>query len=177
MATPEVATQESQPSLTPVSAAPAAGQAHGTAPLPPRWFIRLAWVLHRALYAVSRGRLGLRDPRGKSSGMLRLHTVGRKTGAERLAILAYLEDGPNLVTLAMNGWGDPEPAWWLNLQDHPDAIIDLAGERRAVHGRAANTDERPRLWARWAFHDKALDAYAARRSRETKVVILEPRPG
>ena len=177
MATRDVAPHDSQPSHAPVSTAPPAGPAHGRAPLPPRWFIRLAWVLHRALYAVSGGRLGLRDPRGKSYGMLRLHTVGRKTGTERLAILAYFEDGPDLVTLAMNGWGDPEPGWWLNLQDHPDAIIDLAGERRAVHGRAATADERPRLWARWAFHDKALDAYAARRSRETKVVILEPRRG
>ena len=32
-----------------------------------------------------------------------------------------------------------------------------------------------RLWARWAEYDKGLDAYAARRSRETAVVILEPR--
>jgi hypothetical protein len=29
---------------------------------------------------------------------------------ERQAILGYFEDGPDLVTMAMNGWGDPEPA-------------------------------------------------------------------
>ena len=32
--------------------------------------------------------------------------VGRKTGKERVAILGYFEDGPNVVTLAMNGWGE-----------------------------------------------------------------------
>lgn len=47
--------------------------------------------------------------------------------------------------------------------------------RRAVHARAAGPDERPRLWARWAEYDEGLDAYAARRSRETAVVILSPR--
>lgn len=26
-------------------------------------------------------------------------------------IVGYDEDGPNLVTLAMNGWGASEPAW------------------------------------------------------------------
>ena len=31
-------------------------------------------------------------------------------------MLGYVEDGPNLVTLAMNGWDPAEPAWWLNLQ-------------------------------------------------------------
>jgi len=41
--------------------------------------------------------------------MLRLRTTGRRTGEERRAILAYLEDGSNLVLVAMNGWVDPEP--------------------------------------------------------------------
>jgi hypothetical protein len=78
--------------------------------------------------------------------------------------------------MAMNGWADAEPAWWLNLQANPDATVDLPGGSRAVHARAANPDERPRLWARWAVLDKDLDAFAARRSRETAVVILSPRP-
>ena len=95
-----------------------------------------------------------------------------------MAILGYFEDGPDLVTMAMNGWADPEPAWWLNLQAQPDVTVDLPGGSRAVHGRAANKDERPRLWARWAAfnQDEDLDAFAARRSRETAVVILSPRP-
>jgi len=144
--------------------------------LPPRWFVRTAWVAHRALYRVTGGGFGLRRPTADQWGMMRLRTVGRRSGTERTAILGYFEDGPNLVTMAMNGWADPEPAWWLNLQAHPDTSVDLADGPRAVHARAAGPDERPRLWARWAVYDKGLDAYAARRSRETAVVILEPRP-
>ena len=148
-----------------------------TAPrLPPRWFVRIFWAGHRALYAVTGGRLGLRRPAADTWGMMRLRTVGRRSGAERTAILGYFEDGPNLVTMAMNGWADAEPAWWLNLQAHPDTTVDLADGSRAVHGRAADPGERPGLWARWAVYDKGLDGYSARRSRETAVVILEPRP-
>ena len=124
-----------------------------------------------------RGRLGLRSANAKQWGMMRLHTVGRRTGEERVAILGYFEDGPDLVTMAMNGWADPEPAWWLNLQAQPDVTVDLPGGSRAVHAHAADDDERPRLWARQAAYDRDLDAYAARRSRETAVVILSPRPG
>ena len=109
-------------------------------------------------------------------GMLRLRTVGRRTGEERKAILGYFEDGPDLVTMAMNGWGDAEPAWWLNLLAQPDAVVDLPGGSRAVRGRAASPDERPRLWARWGAFNKDLEAEAALRSRETAVVILSPRP-
>jgi deazaflavin-dependent oxidoreductase (nitroreductase family) len=144
--------------------------------LPPRWFIRLFWVAQRAVYSVTGGRLGLRTATAERWGMMRLQTIGRRTGEQRTAILGFVEDGPDLVTMAMNGWGDPEPGWWLNLQAHPDAFVDLPGGRRAVHGRAADGDERRRLWAMLAGYDKDLDGYAARRSRETSVVILSPRP-
>ena len=146
------------------------------APLPPRWVVRLAWAAHRAIYAITGGRRGLKRATDDQWGMMRVHTIGRRTGAERAVILGYFEDGPNLVTMAMNGWADPEPAWWLNLQTHPDVTVDLPGGSRAVHARAANHDERPRLWAMQATYDKDLDAYAARRSGETAVVILSPRP-
>jgi deazaflavin-dependent oxidoreductase (nitroreductase family) len=144
--------------------------------LPPRWFIRLFWAVQRAVYSFTRGRFGLRSATADRWGMLRLRTIGRRSGEERTAILGYFEDGPDLVTMAMNGWADPEPAWWLNLQARPDVTVDLpGGESRAVHGRAATKDERPRLWAIQASYDKDLDGYAARRSRETAVVILSPR--
>lgn len=143
--------------------------------LPPRWFIRFFWVMHRAIYSVTRGRFGLRNAKPDSWGMLRLRTIGRRTGEERTAILGYLEDGPDLVTLAMNGWADPEPAWWLNLQAQGHATVDLHGGSRPVTGRLANDEERVRLWARWVGLDDGTDEYATLRSRETAVVILEPR--
>jgi deazaflavin-dependent oxidoreductase (nitroreductase family) len=144
--------------------------------LPPRWFMHLFWHVHRGLYRLTAGRLGLWRPKPNGWGTLRLTTIGRRTGRERNVMVGYFEDGPNLVTMAMNGWGEGEPAWWLNLQAHPDVGVDLAGGPRDVTGRAAHDEERERLWARWREIDKNLDACAARRSTETAVVILEPRP-
>jgi len=143
--------------------------------LPPRWFIRLAWYTHRAIYRVTRGRLGLWKPKPDGWGTARLTTIGRRSGQERSVMIGYFEDGPNLVTMAMNGWGEGEPAWWLNLQADPDVRIELHDGPRMVTGRAAEGAERRRLWARWAEIDDNLDGYAARRSTETAVVILEPR--
>ena len=114
------------------------------AKVPPRWFERLAWRTHRGIYRVTRGRLGLWRPKPGGWGALHLTTVGRRTGQDRSVILGYLEDGPNVVTLAMNGWWPGEPLWWLNLQAHPEA-------RRT-----------------------ALDACAALRPAETAVVVLAP---
>jgi len=108
--------------------------------------------------------------------MMRLTTTGRRTGQERSVILGFFDDGQNLVTMAMNGWADAEPAWWLNLQAHPAASVDLPDGRRSISGRAAEGEERSRLWDRWREIDTNLDGYAALRSAETAVVILEPSP-
>lgn len=144
--------------------------------VPPRWFIRTAWVVHRALYRISGGRLGLSRPQPGKYGMLRLHTVGRRTGEPRVAIVAYYEDGPDLVTMAMNGWAEAHPAWWLNLQAHPDASVDLPGGTRRVRAREAHGVERERLWAGFDAYSEgpSMAEYARLRARRTPVVVLEP---
>jgi len=145
--------------------------------LPPRWFIRGAWIAHRAIHRFTGGRRGLAHPtEGGRFGLLRLMTVGRRSGVERAAIIGYVEDGPNLVTLAMNGWSNPDPAWWLNLQAKPDATVELKNGARLVRARAAVGEERERLWKLVGEYSGYgdLDAFAARRSG-TAVVVLEPR--
>jgi deazaflavin-dependent oxidoreductase (nitroreductase family) len=143
--------------------------------VPPRWVVRGAWVIHRLIYRLTPGRFGLWAPKPGKWGTMRLHTTGRRSGQRRVAILGYYEDGPNIVTMAMNGWAAPEPAWWLNLQASPDATIDLPDRTLAVRGRAAVGAERERLWKRWQEHGDEVDGYATRRPTETAVVVLEPR--
>ena len=144
--------------------------------LPPRWIVRLVWYVHRAGYRLTGGRRGLWLAKPGKWGTMRLTTIGRRTGKVRHVIVGYYEDGPNLITMAMNGWADPEPAWWLNLQAQPETTVNLKNESREVRARAAEGDERARLWARWSeFGDEHLDGYATRRSKETAVVVLEPR--
>ena len=143
--------------------------------VPPRWFVVTLWHVHRRVVRASGGRRGLWRPRPGKWGALRLTTTGRRSGQARSVIIGYFEDGDNLVSMAMNGGAAPDPAWWLNLQAHPDAVVDLpGGVRREVLGRAAVGDERERLWQRWRELDRNLDAYAARRPKETAVVVLEP---
>jgi deazaflavin-dependent oxidoreductase (nitroreductase family) len=112
--------------------------------------------------------------------MLRLRTIGRRTGQVRFAILGYIEDGSNLVIPAMNGWASPDPAWWLNLLTTPDATVELPdGSIREVTARAAVGPDRDRLWRRLVELGTAAytDANATLRSRPTAIAILEPREG
>lgn len=143
--------------------------------VPPRWFVRTAWVVHRAIYNVTRGRRGLWQPKPNKWGTMRVTTIGRKTGKERSVILGYYEDGADLVTMAMNGWAEGEPAWWLNLQAHPDAVAVLKDGPRDVVASVAVGAERKRLWARWQEMGDDVEGYSKLRSTETAVVVLSPR--
>jgi deazaflavin-dependent oxidoreductase (nitroreductase family) len=150
--------------------------ADGKARLQPRWFIVSFWHVHRLVVRMTKARWGLWSPRPGKWGALRLTTTGRRSGEPRSVVLGYFEEGDAMVSMAMNGWGAPEPAWWLNLQANPEAVVDLPrGVRREVTGRAATGEERDRLWQRWREIDANLDDFAARRPHETAVVVLEPR--
>jgi len=142
--------------------------------VPPAWFVHTAWRAHRVLYRLSGGRFLWTPSNKRGWGALRLTTIGRKTGQERSVIIGYVEDGPNHVALAMNGWDEGDPAWCLNLQANPDAVVRLAGQpARRAHARQAVGEERDRLWQLWLAVDPKLDAYASRRTTTTPVVVLE----
>ena len=68
--------------------------------------------------------------------------------------------------------GDPDVAFAAVLVDGEFGRVgdDVGGIDHAG-------DERARLWQRWSAVDRGLDGYAARRSTETPVVVLEPRDG
>lgn len=143
--------------------------------LPPSWFVHAAWRVHRALYKISGGRFLWTTSNKRGWGALHLTTVGRKSGQERTVIVGYLEDGPNLVLAAMNGWDEGHPAWWLNLKAHPDAVVRLAGDRpRHVRATQVTGDERERLWKRWVTVQPDYEQLAGRRSVETPVIVLQP---
>jgi F420H(2)-dependent quinone reductase len=146
--------------------------------VPPPWFVHTAWRVHRALYRLSGGHFLWTTSNKRGWGALRLTTIGRKSGKERSVIIGYLEDGPNFVALAMNGWEEGHPSWWLNLEAHPDAVVRLAHQHpRPVRARLSVGEESYRLWQRFVAVDPNLEAYAGRRSTETPVIVLEPRYG
>jgi deazaflavin-dependent oxidoreductase (nitroreductase family) len=103
---------------------------------PPPWFVHPAWRAHRALYRLSGGRFLWTTSNKRGWGALRLTTIGRKSGHERSVIIGYLEDGPNLISIAMNGWDEGHRSWWLNLEAHADAVVRLTGQHQRRCARA-----------------------------------------
>jgi len=139
---------------------------------PPRAVLVPFWVLHRALYRATSGRIGRRMA---GPPALLLTTVGRRSGKPRQASLYYLEDATNFVVVASNAGSDRDPDWWLNLQASPDAVAWLGPRRQRVRARRASPNELDRIWPRLIEMYPGYEAYRRRIGRELPVVVLEPR--
>jgi F420H(2)-dependent quinone reductase len=153
--------------------APARGRSGRTFVLP-RWALRTIWTLHRAGYALSGGRLGLRSATPEALGTLELRTLGRRTGDERAVMLFYLPQGEGFAVVASNAGATYAPAWWLNLQAHPDATVAVPGRTLGVRAREAGHHERTELWDRFVERLADYRRYAEQAERDIPIVILEP---
>ncbi|WP_067825266.1 nitroreductase family deazaflavin-dependent oxidoreductase [Actinomadura kijaniata] len=107
-----------------------------------------------------------------------LTTVGRRTGRLRRTGVFFGEDDGRYVLIASSFSGGPRhPSWYLNLRAHPEAQVQIKGERFLVRARTAEGEERARLWRRMTDVWPAYDTYQARSTREIPVVVLERVPG
>jgi len=77
------------------------------------------------------------------------------------------------VLVASKGGAPKHPGWYRNLRKHPDAEIQIMGDRWRVRARDAEGVERERLWELMAGIWPHYDEYATRTDREIPVVVLE----
>ncbi len=132
---------------------------------------RFATRLHSSVYRATGGKVG---GRLLGSPVLLLTTTGRKSGRPRTIPLLYLRDGANLVVVASNGGTAGDPAWWLNLVDDPEAIVEVGGCKLRVRAEEAEGEERRRLWGRAVRMYGAYQQYQERTDRRIPVVLLRP---
>ncbi len=136
------------------------------------WAVELFCALHPRLFRWSVGRIG-----GRVVGLsvLLLTTTGRRTGKPRTIALTYFPSGEDCIVMA-SYLGQPQhPAWYLNLQNTPEAEIQLGSRRIPVLAREATGNQRARLWNEVVSKFSDYAEYQARTERTFPVVILSPR--
>ena len=106
--------------------------------------------------------------------ILVLFTKGRKTGEERANALIMEPDGDDYLIVASKGGAPAPPAWFLNLEAHPEAVeVQVKGDRFKANARTATPEEKPRMWKKMAEAWPDYDAYQQKTDREIPVVVLE----
>jgi len=127
--------------------------------------------LHAIIYRKSQGRVG---GRLLGADVLTLRTIGRRSGQQRDAPMFFLRYGNGFAVVASNAGSVRPPAWWLNLQVHPEAEALIRGTSYKLKGRAASSQEEEALWPRFVEMYAGYDHYRSIAMRAMPVVILEP---
>ncbi|MBS1890410.1 MAG: nitroreductase family deazaflavin-dependent oxidoreductase [Actinobacteria bacterium] len=106
--------------------------------------------------------------------ILILFTKGRKSGEERANALIMEPDGDDFLIVASKGGAPAPPAWFLNLEAHPESVeVQVKGDRFKANARVATPEEKPRMWKKMAEAWPDYDAYQGKTDREIPVVVLE----
>jgi deazaflavin-dependent oxidoreductase (nitroreductase family) len=129
------------------------------------------WVTN-LIFRVSRNRRFMGFP------ILRLTTIGARTGQERRTVLGYFGDPAHpdaRIVVASAAGSARHPAWYFNLARHPDrAWIEVGHTKLRVRPELLRGAERAAAWERVVRDAPAYTRYATTNDREIPLVRLWP---
>ena len=114
---------------------------------------KVVWKVDPYLLRVTRGRVGM----GLAIPTALLETRGARSGAVRRNGVIYFHDGDRVTIIASKQGDARHPAWFHNLQAHPDVTFGGIPMRATV---VSDEAERRRLWT---LADRVFAPYAAYR--------------
>ncbi len=122
-----------------------------------------------------------RENAGKVGGyfegrsLLLLHSIGAKSGEERVNPVVYNDLGDRYVIFATYAGGPRNPAWYYNLVANPEVSIEVGTETVDVVARVTEGEERAAIWEPWKAEVPTFAEYEQQTDREIPVIVLEPR--
>ncbi|MDA8148997.1 MAG: nitroreductase family deazaflavin-dependent oxidoreductase [Actinomycetota bacterium] len=111
----------------------------------------------------------------EGSPVLLLHTVGAKSGIERVNPMMYLDLDGHRYVFASKAGADSNPDWYYNLLAHPEVTVEVGTE--TVHATAVPLAEpkRTEVYAEQARRFPGFADYQRKTTRVIPVVELVPR--
>ncbi|MGW3497914.1 nitroreductase/quinone reductase family protein [Streptomyces sp. NPDC001020] len=108
--------------------------------------------------------------------LLLLHTVGRRTGQQRVNPLVYAADGESFLVCGSSRGAEKDPAWVSNVAEMSEVTIEV-GERVLSATPTVVTHTSPeweRLYGIWSEYWPASAQYESKTSRKFPMVKLVP---
>ena len=99
--------------------------------------------------------------------LLLLHTVGAKSGQERINPVAYVTDGDRFVIIASKGGAPTNPQWYYNLLAHPLVTVEVGTQQFQVQAAQAPEPERTRLYGKMV---EMMPGFAEYQQKTTRVI-------
>jgi deazaflavin-dependent oxidoreductase (nitroreductase family) len=106
--------------------------------------------------------------------LLILHTIGAKSGQERLNPVAYIKDGDRFVIIASKGGAPTNPDWYYNIVANPQVTVEAGTEQFAARASISTEPERTRLYDKMVEMMPGFAEYQKKTTRIIPVIILTP---
>lgn len=116
-----------------------------------------------------------RADRAQDTDLLRLTTVGAKTGQERQVVVTRVAEGDGWLVIASMGGARHHPSWYHNIAANPDQVwVEVDHQKISVQVEQLDEDRRATAWKHiTAAHPTYLD-YANKTDRLIPILKLTP---
>jgi deazaflavin-dependent oxidoreductase (nitroreductase family) len=122
-------------------------------------------------FRTNEGRVG---GRFEGRGLLLLHTIGRKSGVERVNPLAYYPDDGRYVIIASKGGAPTNPDWYYNLLANPRVTAEVGTQTFEVDAVELAGEERDLVWKQIVEAMPGFGEYEKNTERIIPLVALTP---
>jgi deazaflavin-dependent oxidoreductase (nitroreductase family) len=106
--------------------------------------------------------------------LLLLHTVGARTGKQRVNPMMYRAVDGGYAVFASKAGAPTNPDWYHNLVAQPRVSAEVGGTTLDLVARVAEGEERDRIWTAHKAAYPGFADYERKTSRQIPVIILEP---
>lgn len=104
--------------------------------------------------------------------LLLLHTIGAKSGKERVNPVMYFKDGDRLVIIASKAGAPTNPDWYYNILAHPLVTVEVGEEEFQVQAEIVTEPDRTRLFNKMVEVAPGFAEYQQKTTRIIPVITL-----
>jgi deazaflavin-dependent oxidoreductase (nitroreductase family) len=104
--------------------------------------------------------------------LLLLHTIGAKSGQERVNPTAYVKDGDRYVIIASKGGAPTNPDWYYNILANPLVTVEAGTDTFQAQAEVAKEPERSHLYAKMVEMMPGFAEYEKKTTRVIPVITL-----
>lgn len=108
----------------------------------------------------------------EGANLLLLHTVGAKSGLERINPVMYFMDDDRYVVIASKGGAATHPDWYRNILANPEISVEVGTEKFPVIAAVASEPGRTKLYEKMESISHGFTEYKHKTSRTIPVVTL-----
>jgi deazaflavin-dependent oxidoreductase (nitroreductase family) len=122
-------------------------------------------------FRANRGQVG-----GQFEGapLLLLHTVGARTGQQRVNPMMYLPVPDGYAVFASKGGAPANPDWYHNVLAHPRVTAEIGAATVELEARVAEGEEREQIWSAQKAAYPGFADYERTTTRQIPVIVLKP---